>query len=162
MFDKKEYMKEYMKTYYLTHPEKHEKHKEVMRRNAKKYKHRKKKRESNEPRYLRYFKDVECREPMYVIEFPDPIIRGNDISMIVYVKNNTSELLREVRFISEDPDLKMELVNSEWNEIPPYSVVPIKVTFNPSKNRECDLNSYFEVTGNHFKINIHKELGDSE
>lgn len=94
---------------------------------------------------LRYFRDPECREPMYAIEFPDPVVRGEEVAeLTVYAKNVTPEELDNLQFIPQDPDLKIEF---DRNHVKPYEVIMLKFVFTPSETRNKALDAEFVVQG---------------
>lgn len=94
---------------------------------------------------LRYFKDPECREPMYVIEFPDPVVRGEEkAELTVYAKNVTSEELDNLQFIPQDPDVKIEY---DRNHVESFGVIRLKFVFTPSETRNKALVADMVVSG---------------
>lgn len=92
---------------------------------------------------LRFYHDKECQEP-FSMEFMTPVIAGETDSMKVYAKNVTPEKLYRLKIESGDPDLKIEA--SDEN-IAPYGIIELTVTFSPSKTRKESLNSKFTVSG---------------
>ena len=94
---------------------------------------------------IRYYKDKECREPFYAIEFPDPVVRGEEKAILtVYAKNITPEELDKLQFIPQDPDVKIEYTA---NKIKPFGVIRLKFIFTPSENRNKALVSDIVVQG---------------
>jgi len=89
--------------------------------------------------------DSECREPIYSIEFPDPVVRGEErAELTVYAKNVTPEELDSLQFIPQDPDLKIEY---DRNHVKPYEVIMLKFIFTPSEDRNKALDAEFVVQG---------------
>ena len=94
---------------------------------------------------IRYYKDKECREPFYAIEFPDPVVRGEEEAILtVWAKNITPEELDNLQFIPQDSDLKIEFTS---NKIKPFKVIRLKFIFTPSENRNKALDAEFVVQG---------------
>ena len=94
---------------------------------------------------FRYFKDEECREPVYNIEFPDPVIRGEETAeLTLYAKNITHEELDSLQWIPQDPDVKIE-----WSKdrVMPFEVLTVKFIFTPKEDRKKALSSKFDVQG---------------
>lgn len=94
---------------------------------------------------LRYFRDPECREPIYNIEFPDPVVRGEEkAELTVYARNVTNEELDSLQFIPQDPDLKIEW---DKDKVMPHGTLMLKFIFTPKEDRNKALNAEFVVQG---------------
>lgn len=94
---------------------------------------------------IRYYKDKECREPFYAIEFPDPVVRGEEKAILtVWAKNITPEELDNLQFIPQDKDLKIEQGSTN---IKPYETIMLKFIFTPSEDRNKALDAEFVVQG---------------
>jgi len=100
---------------------------------------------SSQEQKIRYYKDKECREPFYAIEFPDPVVRGEEKAILtVWAKNVTPDELDNLQFIPQDPDLKIEQASKK---IKAFGVIMLKFIFTPSENRNKALDAEFVVQG---------------
>jgi len=94
---------------------------------------------------FRFFKDERLSQPLYIIEFPEPVVRGEDeAELVIYAKNITQEELDQLEFIPQDPDLKIE---KSANKIGPFGVVKLKLVFTPSEDRNKVLDCSMMIKG---------------
>lgn len=94
---------------------------------------------------FRYFKTERCDEPLYIIEFPEPVVRGEEeAELVVYAKNITQEELDQLEFIPQDPDLNIEKSDVK---VGPFGIIKLKFIFTPSENRNKILDTNFVVKG---------------
>jgi len=94
---------------------------------------------------FRFFKDERCDQPLYLIEFPEPVVRGEEeAELVIYAKNITGEELDKLEFIPQDPDLKIE---KGKDKVGPFEILKLKLIFTPSEDRNKVLDTSMIIRG---------------